>query len=116
MIDIHREEILTLADAAERFPSSRQGKPTHYGTVVRYITRGIPCRNGERVKLEAARLGGRWYTSAEAIQRFADNLTEASMPSSEASKLREIVKPKRLPAERRRAIDQANQILDAAGF
>jgi hypothetical protein len=66
MIDIKTETLLNLPDAARRIPSSRGGKPTHPATVCRLIQSG---------KLEGIRLGGRWVTSLEALQRYADRET-----------------------------------------
>lgn len=73
MIDIATEHLLTMAQAARLRPGSRQGRPTHPSTIVRYIQRGI---RGHR--LEAVRLGGTLYTSREALQRFAERLTAAA--------------------------------------
>jgi hypothetical protein len=70
MIDINTEHLLTLAQAARLRPAGRQGRPTHPSTVYRWISRGL---RGHR--LESIRLGGTLYTSREALQRFAEQLT-----------------------------------------
>jgi hypothetical protein len=36
----------------------------------RWITEGVRLPDGSRVRLEAARLGGRWLTSEPALRRF----------------------------------------------
>ncbi len=69
MIDVQREELLTLNQAAVRFPGNA-GQPLSYGTIHRWVTAGV-----KGVRLEASRLGGRWITSMEAIQRFTERLT-----------------------------------------
>jgi hypothetical protein len=69
-IDLKNETILSLHEAAKYFPSSRQGRPTHVSSVLR---RRRPDKNG--VALEMWRLGGRWVTSVEAIQRYSAALT-----------------------------------------
>jgi|SRR6516164_5171399 hypothetical protein len=68
MIDIGTETLISLREAAARIPSSRAGRPTHAATVFRLI---------RSRKLEGIRLGGRWVTSLEALQRYADRETLA---------------------------------------
>jgi hypothetical protein len=75
MIDLQSEKLISLADAAKLVPPGRRGKRTHLSTVLRWVLRGARGPSSERVKLEAVRLGGRWLTSAEALQRFAERLT-----------------------------------------
>jgi hypothetical protein len=81
MIDINTETILSIADAARRLP----GKP-HLSTVWRWITSGT--RYG---KLESVVIGGQRFTSAEALQRFAEQSTRAATgrPLSPSTKERE---------------------------
>ena len=74
MIDISTEQLLTLPQAARVRPHGRLGRPTHPSTVYRWISRGARGVAGV-VKLEGVRLGGSWYTSREALQRFAEALT-----------------------------------------
>jgi hypothetical protein len=70
VLDITREALLSLTEAARLRPPVRAGRPTHPSTVFRWIARGV---RGHR--LEAVRLGGSWFTSREALQRFAQNLS-----------------------------------------
>ena len=72
MIDLLTEHVVTLVEAARLVPPGRGGRPTHLSTLLRWINPGV-----RGVRLEAARLGGRWVTSREALQRFADRLTAA---------------------------------------
>ena len=74
MIDISTEQLLTHPQAARVRPHGRLGRPTHPSTVYRWISRGVRGVAGV-VKLEGVRLGGSWYTSREALQRFAEALT-----------------------------------------
>ncbi|MBV8232948.1 MAG: DUF1580 domain-containing protein [Planctomycetaceae bacterium] len=71
MIDLKTEKPLSLAQAARGVPPTRQDKPVHVSTLTRWILRGV-----HGVRLEAARLGGRWVTSEEAICRFSAALTD----------------------------------------
>lgn len=47
----------------------RRFKVSH-PTVWRWVLRGLPGPDGQRVRLEALRVGRRWMTSLEAAQRF----------------------------------------------
>jgi Protein of unknown function (DUF1580) len=101
MIDLQNETILSIAQAAKRLPPGRNSKPTHVSTVLRWILKGH-----KGVRPEATRIGGRWVTSAEAIQRFSDNLTAATMPQAMAN----ITQP------RLRRAELAEAELDKLGF
>jgi hypothetical protein len=70
MIDLRTENLISLVQAARLIPPGRNGKATHISTLMRWINPGA-----RGVRLEAVRLGGRWLTSAAALQRFADRLT-----------------------------------------
>jgi hypothetical protein len=72
MINLLTERVITLVEAARLVPPGRGGRPTHLSTLLRWIHPGV-----RGVQLEAARLGGRWVTSREALQRFAERLTAA---------------------------------------
>jgi hypothetical protein len=61
----HGEDTLTLGKA-KRLPGSPSRR-----TLQRWIKDGRVSRaTGEIVKLEAWQIGGRWYTSVEAFDRF----------------------------------------------
>jgi Protein of unknown function (DUF1580) len=60
MIDIANEHLCRLVDAPMEIPS----KP-HISTVVRWTRQGV-----KGVRLETVVIGGRRFTSLEAIQRF----------------------------------------------
>lgn len=67
MIDHTSEELLTFSEAAAALPD----RP-HVSTVHRWRMRGI-----KGIKLETIRIGGRRYTSAEALDRFIAAITSA---------------------------------------
>jgi hypothetical protein len=79
MIDLANESLMSLSQAAATLPAGRQGKRVHPGTVLRWILRGVRTPAGT-VQLEGVRLGGRWLTSREALQRFADRQTPDCSP------------------------------------
>jgi hypothetical protein len=75
MLDITSESTLTLAQAAALLPRGRNGARPPLGCLLRWVLQGSKSPSGERVRLEAIRLGGRWVTSRETLQRFAERLT-----------------------------------------
>lgn len=64
------EDVMTLKDVASRF--SPEG--TTSGTVSRHVLKGVRTKTGV-VRLDAWRIGGRWVTSREAVERFRDACT-----------------------------------------
>jgi hypothetical protein len=79
MIDIKTERAISLRAATKFYPTGRGGRPTHETTVQRHIKEGVKLPSGEVVRLEGARCGYRWFTSAEAIGRFMARLTAGSL-------------------------------------
>src|SRR6516162_3689488 len=75
MIDTTQEQLIRLADAARLIPPARRGKKTHESTVLRWILTGTKAPDGSTVRLDGIRLGGKWLTSREALQRFGEALT-----------------------------------------
>jgi hypothetical protein len=63
MIDSSKEDLKLLVHAAELVP----GRP-HVSTLVRWAMRGVRGR-----RLETVVIGGRRFTSVEAIRRFIDS-------------------------------------------
>lgn len=97
MIDINREQLLSFTEAAKSFPS----RP-NVATLWRWRTAG--CRG---VKLETVLIGGKRYTSREALQRFVD-ATTAGADGSE-------VRPE-INRQRAASISAAKSELEAAGI
>ena len=69
-IDALTEKLRSFAEAAQRLPALRRGKPVNPSTVWRWTTRGVRGRDGLLVRLEAIKVGGTCCTSDEALQRF----------------------------------------------
>lgn len=78
MIDIKREEVITLGEAARRLPCRRKGKATNVATLYRWASAGL---HGER--LEVIRVGGSLCTSVEGLQRFFNRLTNCREKSDD---------------------------------
>ena len=75
MIDLVTEDPVALADARNSLPPIRAGKRIHVATMIRWIMRGVRSPSGTLVRLEAARLGSRWITTKQALQRFLEAIT-----------------------------------------
>ena len=108
MIDLQTEQPISLAEAARSVPAARNGKRTHLSTILRWIIQGAKGPCGTRVMLEGIRLGNRWMTSRQALQRFADRLTpdlETPQPN-----------PPRSPAQRQEASERAERELAKFGI
>jgi hypothetical protein len=97
-----------LSRAARRFPAYRLGRPVTLSCLVRWITAGVRGPDGERIRLEAARLAGRWLTTPQAVQRFiaaqTPDLDTAPVPAP------------RSRSSRRRASERADAALRKLGF
>ena len=100
-INLGAELKLTPEQAAAE--ASADGQKLHVSTILRWILRGV-----DGVKLEAVRLGGRWVTSREALQRFAERLT----PRLDGDP----VHTPRTPTARRRASERAERELGIFGI
>lgn len=75
-IDLRNETLITLNQAAKMLPPGRRGRPVHLSCILRWILSGVRTSHG-RIRLEAIRMSGRWLTSIEALQRFAEAQTPA---------------------------------------
>jgi hypothetical protein len=93
MIDLRTEQLRSLTDA----PADVPGKRPHISTLMRWVLRGV-----KGIKLETVVVGGRRYTSVEAINRFVARLSE---PGS--------VQPPAPSEKRQHQIDQVRKRLDA---
>jgi hypothetical protein len=108
VIDTATEFLLSLAQAAPLFPPGRNGARPTIGCFTRWILKGVKGPTGELVRLEAVRLGGKWVTSREAIQRFAERLTPRLDDEPPAAP--------RTPNQRRRASEAAARELEQMGI
>jgi hypothetical protein len=107
VLDLATETPLPLTAAAKLVPPGRNGKRTHLSTLLRWILQGAKRPDGEVVRLEAVRLGARWFTSREALQRFAEGLTPNLDRPAPAP---------RSPGMRERAAARAGRALDRLGI
>ncbi|AWM37122.1 hypothetical protein GobsT_49540 [Gemmata obscuriglobus] len=101
---------LSLSAAGRLFPGHRGGASVDPSTVFRWVTKGARAGEGRVVKLEAARVGGRWLTSREAVARFVAALTEAATPA-----VTPVAPTTRAPAAHTRATEKAVAALKKMG-
>ena len=94
MIDLSNETLLTLAQATKFLG----GRPS-VATLWRWRTRGVRGR-----RLESLNLGGKVFTSLEALQRFAEQSDDDAGPTL------------RSPARRARDIAEAERFLEEEGI
>jgi hypothetical protein len=108
MIDLAIEKTFPLSQASKFLPSARKGRPVSLSCLLRWVLDGVKLKDGRRIRLEALRLGGKWVTSMEAIQRFA----EAQTPTLE---FRRQTLPQS-PVRRRKAAERAAKELERIGI
>jgi hypothetical protein len=108
VIDLQNEKTISLSQAARTLPPFRLGRPVTLSCVLRWVLQGVKTTDGRRVRLEALRLGGKWITSMEAIQRFA----EAQTPTPNHPSMATL----RTPTRRRKAADRAGKELEKIGI
>ena len=99
MIEIRREKVLTLQQAA----ANAKPKKVHVSTMHRWRLRGV-----RGVKLETALRGGQRVTSEEAIERFHQRVTAAADGQAPESH-------SRTSGARKAEVDQAERDLDQMG-
>lgn len=92
-IDISSETLLSFPEAAKRIP----GHP-HLSSLHRWRLHGV-----KGIKLETVKVGGRRYTSVEALHRFSEQTTAAA-------DCRPV--PPRSARQRKRSIEQAMREVD----
>jgi len=97
---VGKEKLLRLGEVPRLLPLGPSGKRIHVSAVYRWAQRGI-----KGVTLQTARIGGTTYTSIEALQRFADQLSRPGPPSSAVTPSSALY--------RQRQINQAAKRVDA---
>lgn len=68
-------QAIYLKEAARLFPPHRRGRPVSLSCVFRWIIHGTAGPDGQRVRLDGARLPAGWVTTRAAISRFTAALT-----------------------------------------
>jgi hypothetical protein len=99
----------SLNVAARRIPSARQGKAVTLSCLLRWVFNGVKGPGGERIKLEAARVAGRWVTTPAAIRRFIERQT----PRLDGEPAPPLI---RSASKRQRASEKAAKALEKLGI
>src|SRR5262249_43174682 len=107
VIDLKTETPVSLSQAARLLPPGRRGRPVTLSCVLRWVLDGVRLPSGDTVRLEAIRLGGRWLTSVEAMERFA---------LSQTPRLDSPTPVIRTPRQRLRAAERATRELKRVGI
>ncbi len=103
------ETRLTAGQLARRVPAHRGSNSSHPSRVIRWLTRGVRGRSGATIRLEGCRVGGTWWTSAEAYERFVVELTaDAAAAGPHPTPVS--------PGDRRRASEAAGRELERVGI
>ncbi len=68
------ERVVTFTEAAKLLPKMN-GKRPHASSVWRWARKGV-----QGVRLESRRVGGRFVTSVEALERFTERLAAIDLP------------------------------------
>ena len=75
MLDLTTETTISLADATRLVPPGRGGKPLPFKYCFALGSAAREAPDGQLVRLQAVRLGGKWVTSRESLQRLRRALT-----------------------------------------
>jgi len=68
--EVRNGDGLSPSSVARTF-SERGGRPgVHPTTIFRWMTKGVLCPDGRRVRLESVRIGSRYWTTWAAVERF----------------------------------------------
>lgn len=115
---MHEQPHITLTEAAKITP----GRPST-NCLWRWCRRGVLSRSGQRVRLEHVRIGGKIFTTVEAVEKFGKALAEAdaSYFDLEAQTVESPAPRRRRPVsrhvqQRQAAQEQANRELEEAGL
>lgn len=106
---LHDEKVLTFSEAARHLPRVNGRRP-HASTIWRWARRGI-----SGVKLETRRIGARFVTSVQALERFTAALAEVE-PDRWRSNVHRTGPPNRANSQRQCDIAEAEAELAADGF
>lgn len=102
--EIVNGDALGMSAAARLISGRRGGSRACPSTIWRWMNEGSRSAEGQIVKLEAARVGGHWFTSKAALTRFIEALTPVHAEP-------ELTGPTPTPSELRRAHEAAKKRL-----
>lgn len=101
-IDILAETLVTIPQASALLPPDESGRRPHIATIYRWMLRGV-----KGVRLETCLVGGKRFTSHEALQRFSESVTRAAQGKAPVP---------RAGIRRKRHDEAVDRELEAAGI
>lgn len=107
------QEYITLTQAAKLAP----GRPS-INCLWRWCRKGVLARNGEQVRLQHVRIGGKLFTTTEWLSQFGQALAEADANYFRLDHRRVMPTPAprgRTDKERQAAIEKAQRELKEMG-
>jgi hypothetical protein len=114
--EIHSDldRLVPLKTLINHLPATLWGEHPHLSSAIRWITRGVKARNGQRIRLRALKTPGGWLSCSDWLLEFfeqqtLDRMETAYDPSAS-------VPTPVTPARRRREIAHTDRLLDAAGI
>ena len=107
---LQTETVMTFAEAAAKLPRLN-GKRIHTSTLWRWARKGIGG-----IRLETRRIGSRFVTSIEALDRFTKALAEADQATESHSSDKSVTPPSRTELQRELDIERAEATLAEAGI
>lgn len=105
--NILSEKLISLSQAARRFPGTNGAESVSPSTLWRWAMKGCRADDSRIVKLRVVRAGARWFTTEAAIAEFVESLSAFTNDD-------ELEVP-RSPAASRRACEAAEKELILAG-
>src|SRR5262249_38740448 len=97
---------ITAPQVARSQPPGRLGRPVHASTIIRWILNGSRGPDGQIVRLKAVRMGGRWLTTRDWLDDYAQRMTPTYGVGS----------PQSSSAARTRTAERAARELDRIGI
>jgi hypothetical protein len=102
----------------DRLPGHRGGRRPHPSTALRWVTVGQPTPDGNRVRLRAVRIGGRWFSTDVWFAEWVEVLTRAHIPTEQQTPTdgqAPAAGVLRSPTQRQKAADAAVRALEELG-
>ena len=106
--------LVPLRTVINTLPATLWGDHPHLSCAIRWITRGVKLRDGQRIRLRALKTPGGWLCCSDWVLEFfeaqtIDRIAADSGPSA-------CVPIPVTPARRRREMARTDRLLDAAGI
>jgi hypothetical protein len=103
-------KLLTPAAVSRQLGPGRDDRPVAPSTIVRWGLRGVPLRDGSRLRLPMRRLPGGWRIAQADLDEFIANLTADRLGQPAPAT------PPRAPSARDRENERVGRELDALGI